>query len=69
MIRQLANIKDTNNIIHELTGIGQTFHSYDLLLSNPTINIDKKKVAEICRRCAKKCVELRQILLEEVKDD
>ena len=55
-----------NEIIHEFTKVGQMFHSFDALLTSPQINIDRKRVILICRKCARRCIEVRQFLLENL---
>lgn len=59
------NEKEIDRIIHEIASIGQSFHSYHKLLDNPSINISHRKLSEICGKCAKKCLEIRQIVITE----
>lgn len=62
------NEKQISELIHTISKFGQSFHSYDQLLDNEQFTISPKKVQDICRKCAKNCLELRQALLIEVKD-
>lgn len=54
--------------IHTLTKIGQSFQSYAQLLENPNIGIDRHKLKEVLEKCAKRCLEIRNLLLEGVKE-
>jgi hypothetical protein len=54
-------------LIHDFTGHGQMFHSYAQLVSNPSLRVSPKKMQEILIKCSKHCLEIRNILLEEVK--
>ena len=56
-------------IRHEFLSHGQMFHSYHELLLNPQLNINHKKLAEICGKCAKACLEVSNIILREVNDE
>jgi hypothetical protein len=58
-----------NDIIHSLSSAGQMFHSYQQLLENPQLHLAPKKLGEICSKCAKKCLEARQLLLEGIEND
>jgi hypothetical protein len=59
----------TKDIIHSFSNMGQMFHSYEQLLLNPNININPKKLAEICGKCAKNCMEARNLLLENIQNN
>ena len=61
--------EELNKIIHELSGLGQSFHSYEQLLLNPSFEINRKKLAEVCGKCARHCQRARQILLENIKEE
>ena len=65
----VADNNKINEIIHEFSNIGQVFHSYEQLLLNPIININRKKFIEICGKCAKCCIEARNLLLESIKNN
>jgi F0F1-type ATP synthase delta subunit len=56
-------------IIHEITSIGQVFKSYANLLSNPSVSISRKKEIEILDRCGKRCLELRNLWVEQIKEE
>jgi hypothetical protein len=57
-----------NRIIHDMTSYGQMFHSYAQLVSNPSLRISPKKIQEIFIKCSKGCLEIRNMLIEEVKE-
>lgn len=61
--------KKINDIIHELTKCGQSFHSYEQLLDNPNFSIDNKKLREVLKKCAKNCLNLRNLMLGGIKDE
>lgn len=54
-----------NKVVHELSAFQQSFHSYNQLLQNPSITINHKKLAEVCGKCAKNCLEARNLLIGE----
>lgn len=54
-------------LAHEMTKHGQMFHSYAQLVVNPSLKISPKKMQEILLKCSKHCLEIRNLLLEEVK--
>lgn len=56
---------DKITVIHEITKCGQMFKSYSQLLQNQSFNIDRKKLSEILQKCAKHCLELRNMNIEE----
>jgi len=56
-----------NQIIHELSSMGQSCRSYQMLLENPTIRINQKKMKEICGKVARYCLEIRNMFIEEVR--
>lgn len=62
-----------NGIIHEFSTMGQLFHSYEQLLLNQQLNfndkIHRKKIIEICSRCARCCIEARQLLLQNIENN
>jgi len=58
-----------STLIHEFSSYGQTFHSYFLLIQNPSFSLSHKKLCEILDRCSKRCLEARQTLLENIKDE
>lgn len=62
------NEEKINTQIHELTKAGQSFHSYEQLLGNANFSIDTKKLQEILKKCAKNCLNLRNLILGEVKE-
>jgi len=62
-------VEEIDKMVHEISSLGQSFSSYAHLLENPSINISHKKLQEICRKCAKNCMEIRQVvLIKEVKN-
>ena len=61
--------KKIDELIHEISRLGQSFQSYQHLLDNPLFRTDAKQVQNICKKCAKNCLELRQaLLIDGVKD-
>lgn len=65
----INDLKTIDDIIHELTSIGQCFHSYEQLLCNEGFKISPKKLKEICCRCAKRSLELRNIVINKIKTE
>lgn len=55
------------DLAHSMTGHGQMFHSYAQLVVNPSLKISPKKLQEVLLKCSKHCLEIRNLLLEEVK--
>lgn len=56
--------KKIPEIRHEIVSMAQMFHSYAELSKNESFHLSPKKIHEICHRCALRCRELGQILLE-----
>lgn len=56
-----------NTLIHQLSPIGQTFHNYAHLLENDFFGVSKPTLKKMCQKCAKLCLELRNIIIQEVE--
>ena len=63
------SVEQVNDLIHEFISDGQMFKSYAHLLENPQLNLSRKKVKEICERCAEKCLKARNMIIEGVNDE
>ena len=65
----ISTVDRTSQIIHDLTQAGQMFKSYADLMENNYLNLSHKKMKEICQRCAQRCLDTRNLILEGVKDN
>ena len=67
------NNTELNKLIHSISATGQSFHSYQALLNDKKYSMRedvwRKKLSDICRECAKNCLDIRNLLIEGVKDD
>jgi len=62
-------IEDVDVLIHDLIKFGQSFHSYAQLLLNPSMSINKKKLSDICGKCAGHCLKIRNLIIENQKEE
>lgn len=61
--------KDIKKRIHFFTNYGAAFKAYATAIKNYNVRIDRDKVIVLLNDCAKKCLEVRNSLLDTVGEE